>query len=189
MNAQVNHLLGLRQRIFGGALIAALVLGFGAFFGKVACTLLSPPPLGTGAPAPDFSLRSPLGAPGTLSAHAGKIVLLDFWQTTCVGCVGATPKLNRLQRKNAARGFTVLGINQPPDTEEAVLDFVDRRALEYPVLMDEGEVARAYGVFAFPTVILIDREGKIRARYRGPVTERALQSKIDSCDQPWSAER
>ena len=90
----------------------------------------------------------------------GKIVLLDFWIKNCGPCIKSIPDLNDLQEKFKNSNFEILGINSY-DTKEDINWFCNKHKPNYKILMQGKAVAEKYGVSGFPTVVLIDKEGKI----------------------------
>lgn len=164
-----------------GALLAAGAIGFGLFVaGGALRVAFGPRAPDAGDVAPAYRVTALDGAAAESTDYAGRVVLLDFWATTCVGCIGSTPRLNRLHAEYAPRGFSVVSMNQEPEDLDRVREVVRERAIAYPVLVDPGGVADAYGVAALPTVVLIDRTGRIRARYVGPVAETRLREEIEA---------
>lgn len=163
--------------VFGGVFAALFV----TLAVHIVLRLLADEPPGVGDRAPVFELDSPIDGERISTASLAKMVLLvDFWQTTCVGCVGATPKLNRLFEKYADRGFLVIGVNREPGEEPRVRAFVAERSIQYPVVIDPGFVSEMYGIYATPTVVLIGADGVIRAKHQGPVTEETLAKEIEA---------
>lgn len=163
-----------------GLLMMGAVGLLGLYVLKGAVTMmLAPPPPQAGEVAPEFSLPV-LGQrePQALSAYRGDVVLLEFWTSSCVGCIGATPKLNRLHERYRTAGFAVVSVNMDGDEGEAAREVVKDRAIVYPVLLDPGHVATRYGVYATPTAILLDAFGRVRAVHRGNVTEQRLDKEI-----------
>ena len=116
--------------------------------------------------APDFKLKDLQGNQVQLSALKGKIVLLDFWATWCGPCRMEIPMLQNLSKKLADKDLVVIGINAL-EPEETVRHFVAKNKLTYPVVLTEPDptVLQVYNVHAYPTAILIDRDGVI-ASYR-----------------------
>jgi thiol-disulfide isomerase/thioredoxin len=141
-----------------------------------------------GKDAPDFSL--PLVDASAraqdpeervrLSDQRGKVVVLDFWASWCGPCRHSVPLLNRARARFGDR-VALYGVN----SEEAgpgQLAFVALHwGIQYPVLRDPDLSAQlSYQVQAFPTVVVIDREGKVRKVYRGEPTEAGLHRQIES---------
>jgi cytochrome c biogenesis protein CcmG/thiol:disulfide interchange protein DsbE len=106
-----------------------------------------------------------------LSDLRGKVILLDFWATWCEPCKIETPWLIELQRKYGPKGFTVVGIAMDeeglkivqPYTQSARFEMDDgsKLAINYPVVLGSPELGDKFGVTAFPTSVLISRDGKL----------------------------
>lgn len=101
----------------------------------------------------------------------GRIVLLDFWTSCCANCLHVLEELRGLERR-FADVLTVIGIHTPKFPHErdpdAVADAVARHRLEHPVLHDPDAVLwDAYGVRAWPTLVLIDATGRVAATLSG----------------------
>jgi peroxiredoxin len=110
---------------------------------------------------PDFTLKDLKGNKFTLSKQIGKPVLLFFGATWCPSCRSEIPAYKNIHETYSKRGLIVIYINI---TEPAakVAKFVKAHALPYKVLLDEeGSVAESYGIVGVPTMILIDKEGRI----------------------------
>lgn len=147
---------------------AALALA--ALLASIAAHALEP-----GAAAPAVSAL-PLGASGPavhLAALRGKVVYVDFWASWCVPCRLSMPLLDALQRKHAARGFTVIGVNKDAALADAQR-FLKRVPVGFLLVQDEkDEVAKAFDVKAMPSGYLIDRRGVVRRVHRGFTSETA----------------
>ena len=115
-----------------------------------------------GEPAGEFELTDLAGAPVSLSAMRGKVVLLTFWATWCGACRGELPNLEALYKNLKSRNdFMVLTINID-QRSESVLPFVRKNDYEFPVLLDaDNRVSGAYDVRGIPANFIIDRKGKI----------------------------
>lgn len=122
-----------------------------------------------GSVAPDFSLlRSDGNGTVALSQLRGKVVLLNFWATWCPPCVREMPALQRLHEKLAGDDFVVIAISVDEDPEE-VADFVARRGLTFPILLDpDHKIANLYQTIKYPETFLIDRNGIVAvSRFAG----------------------
>ncbi len=118
-----------------------------------------------GKPAADWELKGLDGKTHPLAEYRGKVVVLDFWYRGCGWCIKAMPQLNALAEDFAGRPVAVLGMNT--DRNETDAQFViDAMGLKYATLRAQG-IPEKYGVQAFPTLILIDREGKVRDMHVG----------------------
>ena len=122
-----------------------------------------------------------LGAEGTgsLAEHHGKVVVLNVWASWCPPCVSEMPLLQRTHDRIASRGGIVLGIDTQ-DAQEDALKFLREKKIEFPSLRDrDREYGRQLGVSGYPETFLIDREGRIAAARRGPVTQAWLDEQLD----------
>lgn len=130
-----------------------------------------------------------------LSDYVGKsVVLLDFWASWCGPCLKAAPAIRELARKYADRGLQVIGVSVDDDSaawRQALakhgLDYcpqvlncesADDEALYFP---EEANLADLYQVTQIPCLILIDREGRIAARWQQitPTEEAQLEKMLN----------
>ncbi len=125
--------------------------------------------------APDFELPTLEGETFRLSDHRGKVVLLNFWATWCAPCRAEIPDFIKLQQKLGEDQLLIVGISLDEEGEEVVRPFVEKMGINYPVVIDDGSVARLYGgVYAIPTTVIVDPSGNIYRRFEGMTNERAL---------------
>jgi len=132
----------------------------------------------TGKHAADFSLKSIDGKAYNLQSLHGKVVLLDFWATWCVPCRNDLPVLEKLHQEFKSKGLVLLGfdVGEPRDV---VSKFLATAKLTYPIVLTAGtEVPASYSVSAYPTVVLIDQEGKIVLYHIGSGGESALRENL-----------
>lgn len=115
----------------------------------------------------------------------GRIVLLDFWDYTCVNCVRTLPYVASWHRRYAALGLVVVGVHAPEFTfarhHAQVARAVADHGVGYPVLLDnEYQTWERFAIKAWPTKILVDADGYIRRTWQGEggygETERAIQA-------------
>ncbi|MCY7314914.1 MAG: TlpA family protein disulfide reductase [Rubrivivax sp.] len=120
-------------------------------------------------PAPSFSYTLLDGAKASTDALRGKVVLVNFWATSCVTCVKEMPALVATHKKYQARGFETLAVAMSYDPPAYVANFAQSRQLPFGVVIDNtGAIARAFpDVRLTPTTYLIDKKGAIAKRYVG----------------------
>ena len=128
--------------------------------------------------APEFSLKTLTGEEISLSKYKGKTLLLDFWATWCGPCRESIPHLVHLYKTYQAQGLEVVGLSMDKGDPKTVDHFVKSLDMPYPIAIAPEEIARAYGVNGLPTIVLIDKEGKIREKIVGFNT--AIAKKIES---------
>jgi DNA-binding beta-propeller fold protein YncE/peroxiredoxin len=109
--------------------------------------------------------------PLSLKSLKGKVVMLDFWTYGCINCLHIIPDLKRLEAK-FSKELVVIGVHsakfENEKQTENIRKIILRYEIEHPVANDfDFKVWRSYDVQAWPTRILIDTEGNIRARISG----------------------
>jgi peroxiredoxin len=131
--------------------------------------------LESGTPAPAFELAAvDSGRPISLEALRGKVVVLDFWSSSCPPCLRQIPDLEALSARIGGDDLVVVGINAEGAPLEAVREFARTRRIGYPLVVDPGPVSRAYRVERLPTLYVIDRAGDIRWSHEGYAPARDL---------------
>src|SRR5919106_2404468 len=106
----------------------------------------------------------------SLEDYRGQVVVLNFWASWCEPCREESPLLQRWHERLEKRGATVLGVDAFDEIGSA-RDFVDEYGLTYPMLRDgDGSTREPFGILGFPETFVIDRQGRIAAIQRGPVT-------------------
>jgi peroxiredoxin len=118
---------------------------------------------------PEVTLTTITGEKLTAADLRGKVVLVNFWATSCVTCVKEMPKLVATYRKHRDRGFETIAVAMSYDPPNYVLHYAEKNALPFKVALDPvGAAARAFGdVSLTPTTFVIDRRGTIVKRYLG----------------------
>lgn len=124
--------------------------------------------LGSGHIAPPFTVTSESSKPITLSAYAGKVVLLNFWATWCAPCRVEMPWFEEFSREYKDRGLVVLGVSMDDEGWKAAKPALDKLKITYPVGLKTKSIGKAYGVTeSLPVTFLIDRKGVIRTVKEG----------------------
>ncbi len=131
--------------------------------------------------APQFSYTLLDGSQASSQAHRGKVLLVNFWATSCVSCVKEMPQIVATHRLFAGRGFDTLAVAMQYDPPASVADFAQSRGLPFGVVIDNtGAIARSFGpVEVTPTTLLIDKRGAIAHRFVGEPDFAELQALIE----------
>lgn len=124
-----------------------------------------------GAIAPDFTLKDINGNDLKLSAFKGKVVLLDFWGDWCGPCRATHPFLIDLHGKYQEQGFEILGIGNGNSIErwlQAIkTDQIGIWRHAFGSGIKDYDIFKAYNITAFPTKILINKDGVIAKIFIG----------------------
>jgi cytochrome c biogenesis protein CcmG/thiol:disulfide interchange protein DsbE len=124
---------------------------------------------GPGDIAPEFALTDFNGKAIRLADLRGKLVLLNFWASWCAPCLEEMPRLSAWQRDYGAAGLQVIGISMDDEAAPARRQLA-KQPVGYPVALGDEELARRYGgILGLPQSFLIDRRGRVLARYKGEV--------------------
>ncbi|MCQ8241228.1 TlpA disulfide reductase family protein [Rhizosaccharibacter radicis] len=120
---------------------------------------------------PPFGFTDENGRPRSLADYKGRPVVLNFWATWCVPCVSELPALSRLAAATAPDGVAVLTVSVDRGGVDAVQRFFRSHAIVgLPVLSDPHSAAlSALNIDGIPTTLLVDREGRERARAQGAI--------------------
>ncbi len=148
-----------RSLLVGAAILAAITLG--------ACQARADNAIAFPSSLPWYNVSRPL----TLADLKGRAVLLDFFTPGCINCVHMLPVEHELKKRFGER-LVIVGIDSPKfsasATTQGLVDFIHRYQLHHPIILDsDSTLWGAYNVPAWPTLILIGPDGKVRDRYIG----------------------
>ncbi len=114
-----------------------------------------------------LKLKTLDGKIAKISDYKGQVLLINFWASWCNPCIKEIPSLVRLQQKFNSKYFKIITINVG-ESQHKITKFVKKIGLTLPILLDEsGQAVKEWGVYAYPSNFLIDKEGVIRYGYRG----------------------
>lgn len=131
--------------------------------------------------APNFSLKTAQGATIELAKLKNKLVVVNFWATWCGPCRAEIPGFLDVYEKYKDKGLEIVGISLDDGGWDDVTPFVKRFNIDYPVVIGDGKIARAYGnIQAIPTTFIVDREGFIVDRHVGYMSKDQLEKRVKS---------
>ena len=118
--------------------------------------------------APAFQLQDLSGNDVSLEMYRDKVVLVHFWATFCIPCLGEMPVLESLWQEYGGEGLVILGVAGDRGDTEIVREFAEKTGVSFPVVHDaDGRVRNQYEVAALPTSYLVGRDWKISGRAVG----------------------
>ncbi|MDG2032241.1 MAG: TlpA disulfide reductase family protein [Phycisphaerales bacterium] len=125
-----------------------------------------------GSVAPDFTLDTIDGTTISLNDFRGRVVVLDFWTTWCLGCVQEVPIMNEFANwaDQQELPITVIAVNTYPNKDQVlhlkqVRSYLADNDIDMMVGLDPSgtPVARDYGVRSFPSNVIINSDGVVTA--------------------------
>ncbi len=123
--------------------------------------------------------------PLTIEGLRGRVVYVEFWTFGCYNCINTLPSVKSFDMKYREKGLTIIGVQAPEFEREKVFEnivqAVNKLGIKYPVVTDnEMKSWEAFGVNAWPTIVIIEKDGRIRYRHVGEgaydVQEKVIQT-------------
>lgn len=144
-----------KPAFIGAAVLAIAGIGF-ATFGKQ-------------QQAPDVTFISIDGQKISSQDLRGKVVMVNFWATSCTTCVKEMPQMIETYNKFKGQGLEFVAVAMNYDPPNYVLNYAQAKQLPFKVALDSGgDLAKQFGdVNMTPTTFVIDKDGKILKRYLG----------------------
>src|SRR5829696_554911 len=171
MNTQQNMLIGI--------VVGIVVVGATVYASGLTKLLLSPfrtpteYPSSESATAPELASGSWINSePLKLKDLRGRVVLIDFWTFGCYNCRNTLPFVKSWDDRYRAKGLTIIGVHSPEFDDEKKIENLRRQVsslgIRYPVVTDNDyQTWNAYKVQAWPTIFLLDKQGRIRWMHVG----------------------
>lgn len=131
--------------------------------------------------APDIKLTSIQGQNLNPSALKNQIILVNFWATSCTGCIQEMPELIKLQEKYKNNNFKTIAIAMDYDNPEYIANYVAEKKLPFFIQHDvNGNIAKAFGdVGLTPSTFLINKNGDIIKKYVGVADINEIEKLIE----------
>jgi cytochrome c biogenesis protein CcmG/thiol:disulfide interchange protein DsbE len=122
-----------------------------------------------GIESPAFELKDTDGRLWKLADLRGKVVLLNLWASWCETCKEEMPSIQRLINANKDNGKLIFISVLYNDDPEKALSYLKANGFAFTVLVDNGNIARLYGITGVPETFVIDKKGIIRQKVVGPL--------------------
>jgi len=127
----------------------------------------------------DFVLKDLDGKDVKISAHKGKVILLNFWATWCGPCKAEIPGFVELQDKYK-KDLVVVGFSVD-DTADKARAFATEYKINYPIMLGLGreDIQDAYGpIWGIPASFLISKDGKVCKKHMGIAPKAVFEKEI-----------
>jgi cytochrome c biogenesis protein CcmG, thiol:disulfide interchange protein DsbE len=174
----------MRARVYWPVTIAAALLvgllGYGLTTTGADTTLDDAMARGERVEPPARGALPKLGGAGagSLADYRGKVVLVNVWASWCEPCRDELPLIEKAHKTLSARGGTVLGIDVK-ENSGAAMKAIEEFGLTFPNLRDrDGSFVRKWGQTGYPENYVIDRQGRVAAVRRFPVTQKWLDETL-----------
>jgi len=118
------------------------------------------------------------GSPFDTAALGGKVVVVNFWATWCVPCLGEIPGFNKLHRDYAPKGVVVLGVSMDEEGAERVQPFLKKHPMEYSVALGPEPLSKQFALNELPVTVVYDRSGKQLKRFDGFTEAAAIEAAV-----------
>lgn len=130
---------------------------------------------------PDVTFNAINGQQVSMESLRGKVVMVNFWATSCTTCVKEMPQMVQTYQKYKDRGLDFVAVAMSYDPPNYVLNYAQTRNLPFHVALDtKGDVAKSFDdVKLTPTTYVIDKKGNIIKRYVGEPDFAALHQLLE----------
>jgi len=129
--------------------------------------------------APDFTLPDLRGQQIKSADLKGSIVVLDFWATWCMPCIGEIPAFNQLQEKYSRQGVKVIGLAVQSGWARDIKRFAAKYNMQYAVLVGTDDTVGDFDVIGFPTTYVIAPGWKVFKKYSGTYPDKGDEIERD----------
>ena len=136
--------------------------------------------------APEFANGTWINSePLTIKGLKGRVVLIEFWTFGCYNCRNTLPFVKAWHEKYAKAGLTIVGVHSPELDGEEKIENVRREIaslnIRYPIVTDNNYATwKAYNVQAWPTIFLVDKNGRIRWSHVGEGAYDEVEKRIQN---------
>ena len=110
----------------------------------------------------------------------GKVALIVYWATWCAPCLDEIPSLIALRDEFGPQDVDIIGVSLDQPSKE-IDTFVSARDINYKIVRNTESLDKAFGPIRYiPTIVVLDRNGRVQQRYTGLVGKNVLQDQIET---------
>lgn len=128
-------------------------------------------------PAPPFSLTTMQGQRIDHESLKGKKTLLLFWAPWCTVCHAESHNIKAIKAAYKDE-INLVSIALAYEDRADVQAFIDKHQVDYPVLLGHNQTQRSYQISAFPTLYILDEQGRVEDALVGYTTELGIRLRL-----------
>lgn len=134
--------------------------------------------LPVGTEAPDFELKDTTGAAVKLSSSKGNVVVLSFWGSRFPKSATTNNVIQSMQDSYKGKNVKFLGVACREESDQSAKDFAAAQKWSFPVLLAGDPICTPYRVVGYPSVCVINAQGKVSKFFQGPANKDQLDMAI-----------
>lgn len=142
-------------------------------------------PLAPGREVPAFRVALVDGGAFTNADLVGRVHVVTFWATWCPYCRDELDELDPMAEAYPESEVRIIAVNRegggvsPAQAAEMSRRYRDAKSLSFPIAVDDGRMAHAFGVGPIPHTAIFDRAGKLRRVHQGRVSGETIAREVD----------
>lgn len=137
-------------------------------------------------PAPNFQVVDLDGHNMSLASLKGKVIVINFWATTCPPCRAEIPGFVETYKSLKDKGLVIIGLSVDQLSPEVLKQWIAKQGITYPMALATGQLIRDFKPGDYiPSTIIIDAKGNIRFRHVGYLDKKELAALFEK----YSADR
>jgi thiol-disulfide isomerase/thioredoxin len=130
--------------------------------------------------ATEWQAVSIIGENISSKSSRGKVALIVYWATWCAPCLEEIPALIALRDEYGRQDVDIIGVSLDQPSKD-IDTFVSARDINYEIVRNTESLDKAFGPISYiPTIVVLDRNGKVQQRYTGLVGKSVLQDQIET---------
>jgi peroxiredoxin len=135
-----------------------------------------------GTPAPSFEFRDLDGKRIRLQDFKGRVVLVNFWGTTCAPCITEIPWLVDFQKRYGPKGLAVIAISMYGDSPDVLRSYITEHGMKnFTVVVGSQQTAELFGgVYGLPHTFVVDPHGRYVSSHAGMINRSEVETELDA---------
>jgi cytochrome c biogenesis protein CcmG/thiol:disulfide interchange protein DsbE len=169
-----------RWLLVGGLIVVSATFVYYRFHSSQAVADLEGSSTFRGKPAAAFAMPDLDGKLLRLKDFKDKVVLINFWGTTCAPCKTEIPWLVEFQKQYESKGLQVIAISMYGETPDVLKSFIAAHGMEhFRVVAGTQEIAGMFGgIRGLPDTLIVDRDGRYYSKHEGIINRAEVENEL-----------